>query len=147
LSLNVLTPYNTAFLTYLPILFSASSTLTAGFLCITSVGLPLTANKLCCRILAVVHTLPIAVNADETVIVPSPFLNTVRVSAVLLFTATNLALNTAALAADKATHVVVVVAGALIKAARLALVASTSAPSNTLPGVVPIEATKVNVTP
>lgn len=47
----------------------------------------------------------------------------------------------------RATPCAVVVHGALINAARLALEASASAPINTLPAVVPIDETKVNVTP
>ena len=66
-------------------------------------------------------------------------------SAVSSFVADILAAKNLASASDKATHVVVV-AGALIKAARLALVASASAPISTLPGVVPIVETNVNVT-
>lgn len=47
----------------------------------------------------------------------------------------------------KATQVAVVVQGALIRAARLTLEAAAFAPANTLPAVVPIEATKVNTCP
>jgi hypothetical protein len=67
-------------------------------------------------------------------------------SAVSSFVADILAAKNLASASDKATHFVVVVAGALIKAARLALVASASVPISTLPGVVPIVETNVNVT-
>ena len=51
------------------------------------------------------------------------------------------------LAADNATPFAVVVHGAFINAARLALETSADHPINTLPGVDPIEDTKVYVIP
>ena len=110
-------------------------------------GLPLTPNKLCCNWSVSVHTLDAWVSVSETSNTPSPLAVTVKVSAVLSLTAVILALNSFKASPVRATPVDVVVPGAFINVARLALEASILAPANTLPAVVPIEATNVNTCP
>ena len=109
-------------------------------------GLPFTPNKLCCSCEAAVQVSVPSVNASETSNTPTPLAVTVRVLAVLSFTADILALNNFKASPVNATPLAVVVSGALISAARLALVTS-AVPINTLPGVVPIEDTNVNTCP
>lgn len=94
-----------------------------------------------------VQTSAAAVNVSDTVNTPAPLYRTVNVSAVLSLVATALACMFLRLVPVRATPCAVVVHGALINAARLALEASAEAPINTLPAVVPIDETKVNVTP
>lgn len=130
-----------------PSFFGSSLNCTLGIFCITNTGLPLTPKKQCCFCFVAVRVSVASVSVSVTVSVPVHFRVTVSVSAVLSFAALTLAANILALAVDNATPVDVVVEGALINVARLALVASTLAPINTLPAVVPMTDTKVNVTP
>jgi hypothetical protein len=94
-----------------------------------------------------VHTLPAGVNHSATSNTHNPLAVTVKVSAVLSFTADILDLNSFKASPVKATQVDIVVHGALINVAILALDASIFAHANTLPAVVPIEATNVNTCP
>jgi hypothetical protein len=106
---------------------------------------PFLQNKLCCFILVAVHVSVPSVKVSDTLIAQTHLYTIVKVLAVLSLVAVTLFANSLALAVDKAIQVAVVVAGALIKVARFALVVSTSTPISTEPAHEGV-ALKVNVT-
>ena len=107
----------------------------------------LTPKRHNCFCSVVVHTSAPAVRVSDTVNTPAPLYHTVNVLAVSSLVATALACTFFRLVPVRATPLAVVVHGAFNNAARLALEASAEPPINTLPAVVPIDETKVNVTP